>query len=133
MAADGAGGVIVAWTDPVLGPQGAYGQAGYLRAMRFVAAGPVAGVPPLAMGGLSVKQARFNGGIIATVAWRGDREGTLEVFDIFGRRMASKPFAPSVRPVEQHVQGTEELGAGLYFIRARAGQFTATTRVLVVR
>lgn len=58
--------------------------------------------------------------------------GTLELFDLHGRRLESRTLAPAVG--EQRIAlGQQGLRPGLYLIRLRAGAHTATARAMLVR
>jgi hypothetical protein len=133
MARDGSGGVIAAWTrDAGLPPQ-PYGGPATVRVMRFVAHGPVASVPLPASGRLGLHGVRFARGIVATLAWSGAGDGSLEAFDVLGRRVGATTFAPSAGWQDMQLPGTETIGPGLYFLRARAGGELARARAVVVR
>jgi subtilisin family serine protease len=58
---------------------------------------------------------------------------TVTIYDVMGRQMA-RPVDGSLRPGVHHVQvDVSGLSSGVYVVRIRAGSFTATRRITVVR
>jgi len=103
--------------------------------------------PPAAVGesaaagssSLSVRPNPIRDGVWISLAAGGNRPLTIEVIDAAGRRVAELARVTSSRPgsYDTHWDGTDASGrplpAGAYFIRAREGEATSISRLVVLR
>ena len=67
-----------------------------------------------------------------TIEWPGEGDGTVELFDMQGRRVRTE-FAGSAKGITERTFRTAGLSPGLYVLTARQGAAKATRRVTVVR
>jgi len=97
-----------------------------------LSAPPVA--PPVTGRGLvlSVRPNPARGRITASLS-SGAAAGTLEMFDVRGRRVLTRPFAAGTAYRELDLGEAHVFPPGLYFLVARSAGVSASSRLCVVR
>jgi hypothetical protein len=120
----GDGGAIFFWSQH-------YEHFG-LFALRFNEAGQVVDVPVAQTPGSCHAWFVPGSGVRVSGAMPDAAAGEVELFDVTGRRVAHHGIGagPSFEAV---LPGSERLGTGLYFVRVRGADFSATARVTVLR
>lgn len=110
-----------------------------LFARRFNRAGEITFVPhtawtPRQARRLAMERALFvpGRGVLARIDLPLGEQGTLELFDVQGRRLASTALAGARTPIDVTVPNTERLGVGVYFAQLRSARETARCRVAVL-
>ena len=58
---------------------------------------------------------------------------TIEVFDITGRKVAVVAHEPAAPGMHETVWNANGYAAGIYFVRARAGEYKETRRIALVK
>src|SRR5262245_55196357 len=126
LASAGEDGVVFFWSQ-------VNGRTG-LFARRFTEDGQVTGVGP-EPAGASLHRVRFvsGAGVVAQVAVEGE-SGTLELYDIAGRKVAGCAVEGSgANQVDVTIPGTASLSSGVYFVRVASESGHASGKVAVVR
>jgi hypothetical protein len=118
---DGAGGVLVGWSE--------YPE---YYAMRFNAAGPLVGLPVAPAVSVELR-ARFDpdAGVRVWFTAGVHHGAAIELIDLAGRRIASAPV--TVSSGEITLSGTRALASGVFLVRLTAGDHTAVTMLAALR
>lgn len=117
-----------------MGPEnGTAVPASRLFARRFTTAGEVTAVPPKVSSTVALANARFSRGVgvRAAVTLPPGGSARLGLFDVAGRRVADMEVAGSGAAIDVTLPGTEDLAAGIYFLRLAGTSTHSNARVLV--
>jgi len=140
IVADGAGGAVVAWEDRRTNA-GPYGEDGEIYAQRVKGNGQIGDVTvdvpadldlAFSLESLYPNPAR-TGAIHVRFTLPGDAPAFLELFDLAGRRIASRDVG-SLGAGRHAVDlgAGKTIGAGVYFVRLEQGRQTRVQRIVVM-